>query len=310
MVVFSDYEAYCVMAKESNYAVAPGTITTFPGIMRNIQPKYPNNHTTNHAIGSRLPSSIKAGNFHPELDMTFEVINGHFFEYILGSVSGAGTTESPFEYEVGNTPPSATFEHADKYSASNNYMRLLGAIANSCKITGREKEDTLATMNWKGKTITKSTTFQTLTSPDVVPYSFYGANVHHPDDGSALTEIVGFDLDITAGVTKGEGVGQGRFSRARPGPLEFKLNVRPKLQNSYWYDMMLTGAGSATAPGASGPAAHDVKIALTNGDNYINIIAEDCVVDSANFNYEKAQQVEGEIPLIAKNVTVTEVDEN
>lgn len=308
MALFVDTSSYLTWAKEVTYGDDSGlAVTSRYGMMNSVKPDFANNLQYIRGIGAgRAPAQTKAGLYEPKLSCAFKMQNGAFLEHVLGAVSGAGTSISPYSYSASDTPPSLTLECAYNTPTTARTMRMLGSYVKTAKISCRVKEPVVASLDLIGKTTKKGSTYQTITSMTDGVYMFLNGLLESPT-GVAIAEVVSTDLTIDTGAEAQPEIGT-RFQPGKPKNFEFLGTLRPRIIDGYWMDMFLTGATSATSPSIGTPAAiANMRLKFTDGTRYIYLNYSNVRVNNWKGIGEQGNMAEQEIPIMAEGCTATEV---
>lgn len=280
-----------------------GDLTGFtPSITKNLFKRKGMNGvlpTTNATPTARDNQSLLPGTFDGSLSINMRPFDFTFMKYFFGTVSGAGTAASVFNY-----PQATASTDADKrnylkvpsFSMSSN-MRFdgtgdnvdqaynyTGSILDSVSITGNIGEPIKVALTVP---ISKVAINTTLEEPAALPssevYHFTGSSLELPT-GSAVSNIFEtFTLSMKNGSEKKWGLGDEFVKRIYIKSRDFNLNVTLTKEGREFFDDFLgdTLIGSVTLK-LSGDTNHETEIILVGckfdnpdeGQNYSEIVTE------------------------------------
>ncbi|MFA5407123.1 MAG: phage tail tube protein, partial [Candidatus Nanoarchaeia archaeon] len=196
MAIYPESGSYTVFGEESVYGTPPASVNSHFGLIQEVTPKISNNYKEYRGVGAGVgPARVDvAGLLNTGIPLTFNVFNGTFLKYALGSVSGSGTVGVPFSYTEANSLPSLTIEDAFNLD-TDQVLRFLGSIVSKCTITGRLGEPLSVNLDILSRDVTKNNTYQSITVPTTGLYLFTHGTYEVPTS-TAITEVQEFNITI------------------------------------------------------------------------------------------------------------------
>jgi len=303
MGTIPETEEYLVYGEEASYAVAPGTVNKQLGIIQRVRERIDNKYARYKGIGAGLEDREinVAGLLDCGVSGTFQVINATFFKYLLGSMSGSGTSGDPYSYTQSNTVNSLTLEKGYDLSTDES-PRWLGSIFKRATIRCVLGKVVEVDFEFQGKKPTNPHTFQTITVPSTQTYIFVNGTLEVPT-ATTLTEIqeITIIVDLVTNLHGGIGDRTGSVKvHGRKYTGSFKRNIvdRTSLEDAM-------GGADEIRSGTPAEVA-TLKLNLTDGSRYIYI-----VLSNLEFNWnsdsELGRATQEDVPFEARGCQVTEV---
>jgi len=304
MAIYPESGAYTVYGEETGgYGVAPGTVNSHLGLIQEVTPKITNNYREYRGVGSgRNPVRVEvAGLLDVGIPLTFQIWNGTFLKYVLGSVSGAGTAEDPYVYAEADTVPSLTIEDAYNMD-TDEVIRFLGSILGKTTITGRLGEPVSINAEIMSYDVTKSHTYQSITVPTTALYVFTHGTYEVPTS-TEISEVQEFSLAVDNKARRVGGIGS-RRGQVKVSTRSYSGSAKIWIHNGTQIEQAM-GDSSATSDDTPDPAG-TLRLNFTNGSKYLRI-----VLTNVYFDWTATKAMEREIeentPFTAMSCAATEV---
>jgi hypothetical protein len=249
-------DSYLLYGEETTFGTKSPAVNKIPGIVTSFTPQGTRNlqairgaiavlPEANDEVTARDAISQKRGLFEASCSVEFRPQNWRFMKYVLGSESGAGTGQDPYQYPQEDAEtladkkkylrlPSITISSNMLFDgtadAQDVALNLLGTKIDSCTIRAAVGEP--VNVSWNTISTDMSTgsteTGVALDSEDV--YHFTGSSVII--DGDTVENIIdNFTLTINNGVTRKHGLGDDRAKALPTGERQFQLQVQMTAEN-------------------------------------------------------------------------------
>lgn len=242
------------------------------------------------------------GTYDSQLTVNFEPINFAHLEAIMGTLSGNGSSGTPFTHTRAQKPPSFTLAENLINVEDDQVYRHSGAVCESWQMRGGENEAPAVSMQWKIKETEILDTLLTNTAlPAGDPYNFDGWTIEAPTN-TELTHIVkGWTLRIR------------RDLRWRYGPsvtaqsygfgfIYYEIDLEVASRDDFYAEKYLGGA----TIGAPTPFA-TMQIELTNGANrWVRFTYTGVYIDDRPQSIRIGEDVSETVTMSARTLTVTE----
>ncbi|MFH7835158.1 MAG: phage tail tube protein [Candidatus Aenigmatarchaeota archaeon] len=301
MAIYTDTNCYVVYGKETVYGTPPTNVDIFIGIPINSSLNMMNNLNSEYGIGyGRNVQGIWASLFDVSSTLTYKLTNGAFFEFMLGSKSGSGTTNDPYVYNISSLP-SFTLEYGFDLS-SDQAVRMLGCYVKSASIKCNVEETVNVDLNIVAKTASKSNTYQTLTAPSDELFYFTEGVVEI--NSTPVAEITGIVVNIDNGIQKASEIGS-RTSTQYAGNVSITGTLNMRLNDANYIEWLFGSTGGPTSTTPSPKT--DIKLKLTKGSKHIYITLTDVYSNDYKINLATKQLVTEQIGFSAKNISISEV---
>lgn len=290
--------------EEVTYGSAPGAVDQDFGIIRSASPRINNNIDTYHGIGAgRNATQAKAaGLLDTGINVSFLLLTGAPFEYILGAVSGSGTGGDPYIYAEADTVPSLTIEDGFNLS-TDQVLRYLGSVCKRAVIRCRLGEPVQIDMEFDSQKPTKSATLQSVTVPTTACYEFVHGTLELPT-ATTLAQVQEVEITIENGGGRYGGIGS-RFGTVYVGARKYTATAKIMLTDGTSIEDTM---GGASACSAGTPAKNaTMKLNLTDGSRYIYIVLTDVWSDSWEAPQELEKPIEETVSFKALSGEITEV---
>lgn len=163
---------------ESTYGTAVAATTALGGKVTDFSPTLTNNMITTRGLGEgRNVSEWLLGNFDVAFSITFEVADMTFFQYLIGQLTGAGTSDSDpkiltegTDFAAGNID-SFTMVVNKEDGSSDMEDTYTGCILNEVTLNGAEGATVTATVNGFAKSYSTDTAIANAYTPNTLtPY--------------------------------------------------------------------------------------------------------------------------------------------
>ncbi len=296
-------DTYVLYGEESSYAVAPTSYDKIFGIMQRFNASPRRNLIRVRGMKGKLPASnteptardvqhILKGRFEGTASVEFQPITFDFLKYVMGSVSGSGTTVEPYQY-----PQAEATSDADKkkylklpsISLISNYRfggsgdsadkawKYLGGMINSFRLGCRLNEVASVTLDVPYGDMKPTTSLATpVALPDIEPYYFVGASIEVPSGNAITNPIQDFELTITNNVEirYGQGSDTGKTGIIKERDISFTMTI--DAENSTFMDYFTGGSDSLAEP----TEIAEIVVKM-NGDIYHSLIIHllQCKID-------------------------------
>ncbi len=287
MAIYPSKDKYLVFGKETGgYGVAPGTVNSHFGLIQKATGRIKNNIQSYRGIGAGRNAAHRevGGLLDTGINMTFQVINGSFLEYVFGTKTGSGTAGDPYVYAEADTLSSLTIEDANNLS-TDQVLRFLGSVCKRMTIRCRLGEPVEVDMEFDSYDVSKSNTYQSINVPSTAIYHFVHGAFEVPS-GTTISEVQEITIVIDNKTKRYGGIGD-RKGVVEVTTREYSGTVKKWITDGTHMEDAMGGSASTSDDTPSGEAT--LQLDLTDGSRYIRI-----TLNNVDFDWEGNAELERE----------------
>lgn len=278
-----------------------GSISTFQVTKkRNLQMVYGTKDSTD---GGQQPRTTLKGKYEGTVSVTYKPVVWSAVKHILGSVSGAGTSASPFSYTHASKPASICIGDGMDDVSVDSQRHHKGCVCTSFTVRFQEGQAPTVTQEYQSADIGVSTTLDSVgTLASGSEYNFDGGSLELPT-GTVIPNIIeSGTLTITREPKMLFGLNETAQSYVL-GKTVYKLSLTMKRYND---DILTSFLGSATAL-SSLSSYSGVKLAFSNGaSKYVYFTFSTVTIDTHTDDETLNEAVGENVDFVAQGLTVTE----
>lgn len=279
-------DTYGLYAEESTFGTAVQPTTHFGSEQtirvsktRNLQVLY---GAYDGSVGGQQPRTTLAGLYASTISVNFNPINFSHLKYIMGAVSGNGTSGTPYSYTHTTKPVSLTIGHMINNGTTDSRRRHAGCVCRSYSLRAAEGQAPSVSMEFiSGSSPSASTTLDANASmPSGSEYNFDGGSLEAPD-GSLISNVID---SVTVTITREARLHYGLSQTAAAytyGRTVYKLSLTYKYKtDAHWTNFL----GSQTALTTLASYA-TVALKFTNGaSKYVDFVFTTVTADPHDDN--------------------------
>lgn len=305
--------SYLIYGEETTYGTAATLNKSFAGLITSFSPSSKNNLSKLRGFqdgtnNGRDVSHVLAQKFESSLSLEITPLSWAWLEYVLGSVSGAGTVASPFVYVGANTPTSISIGNEYNNVTTDRETTYLGCVINSVTIKAAVGEVATVSMEILAADLDKDSTLTAnVTLPSLNPFSFSGATLEIPNASAVANIIDSVEITITNNVEIKYGLGSRVGQKPNFKERDYSVKFTVKYLDESLVEKFL---GASSGPLATGTPAADATLAVrfeNAANHYVDFIfASGYIEDFAEGN-SLNEMITEDITYVAKSLTVNEV---
>jgi len=325
-------DQYVVFGEETTFATEPAALNKSFNFLQSFGSNLSRSLIKIKGISGNLPSAnteltsrdtqrIVRGKFEGSVNVSFNPVTFDFMKYVLGTVSGAGSVASPFNY-----PQATAATDSDKrnylkipsLSISTNYYfdgsgdavdkvwKMLGWKVGSCTVSGSVGEPCTVALDGAFADLKGSTTLDDpIALPTEDPYHFIDASFEYPT-GSPINNITeSFELSVTNELELLWGMGSDIAKESKEKGRDFSLKLNMTREGTAFMDDFM---GDATTLGIPTEIASITVKLQKDADRIINIICLQCKIGENPLQEDYPNVSKENIVITPKLVYITEVD--
>ena len=323
-------DSYLLFGEETTFGTEAGTIQSSFGLVQNFSPTPKRNLVKVRGMMGALPAAnttasqinvqqLLRGKFEGSMSVTFNPFNFAFMKYVLGTVSGAGTGASLYNYPRATASTDAeklSYSRLPSITLGTNYYfggtsnnvdkswRFPGAKVSECSISGTIGEPISVSLTMPfANMIGNTTLLAPVAHPALDVFHFTGASIEIPTATPVPEIFEAFTLNISTEMIQLYGLGADVMQQMKEGVRDHSLEVTLTAEGTTYINSFL---GSATVIGAPVEVG-TVKLTLVGGSNR-TVIAYllNCKIDMEDMANDYGQVIKEKITLIPKTVYFTE----
>lgn len=303
--------SYLNYGVESTYGTAATLNKNFGGLITSFSPSMKNNLSKLRGFqdgsnNGRDVSHVLAQKFEASLSLEMTPLNWYWLEYVLGSVSGAGSVASPFVYAGANTPSSLSIGHALNNVTTDREETYLGCVINSVTIKAAVGEPVTISMEILSGDIDKDASLTSAVAlPALTPFTFSGATIEIPN-ASAISNIIdSVEITITNNVEIKYGLGARIGKRPNFKERDYAVKFTVKYLDEALIEKFL---GASAGPIATTPAA-DATLAIrfqNSATHFVDFVFSSGYIEDFSEGNGLNEMITEDITYVAKSLSVTE----
>ena len=296
-------DSYIVYGKETTYGTATGTIGSACAYTQSFNPTIKNNVKPFRGFVSttsdgRAVDKYAAGQLEVSWDMDIIPNSFGFMEYVLGTSSYVGTTETT-TYEAAQKPRSFTMSHNIQNASTAREETYLGCVANSFSLKAAVGEAVSVSLSGLSSNVRYGATLDTnvaYSTDEVWTFQHGTLNV----DGDITNIIDSVELTIENNWETKYGLGSRLVKTAVPKERDISLKFTVKYLNDDVYSKLL-GAAKPTSTG-SPTAVSSTVLTFTNGNKTLTITLSDGYLEDFSETANLNELIVEDFTLICKSV--------
>lgn len=257
-----------VIAKETNFGVAPTTGFKWSGIVESFEPEENNNIDQRMSVGVRAPLMLRKGASEVDGSISVAVQNARLLAFALGKVASAGTatyTHTITPVKAGEELPSATVQnHNALLGLTRNYV---GGKVDSLTITASAEEAVTMETEFLFSHVEDTGITPAVVTAELENYfMFYEGAVKI--NNTAVSNVTEFELEINNNLERRFVLnGSDRPARIEEGNLELTASLTMDMIDRTTWDNFRAGDPIVVELMLQdvADADHSIKITLTGG---------------------------------------------
>ena len=302
-------QTYLLYGAESTYGTA-ATVDKGFGIVRSFKPSGTRNVSERYGMkGSgntgREGQKFTAGKYESSFSVDLDPQFWDWLEYVLGSVSGAGSSGDPYVYVAGVSPSSITVSNSLNNDTTDREEKYLGCMVSSMTLKASVGEPVSVTLDFISADMDKDATLPSNISSDTGEvYSFEGATLEVPNASAVSNIIDSIEITINTGAEIYYGLGSfvGQIGKAKK--LEYSIKCNLKYLDETFIEYFLGNSTDVATP----TAIASLGFKITNGaTKSVDFVFSNLEVQNFDEELEVNELVVEDITFKALSLTVTEV---
>lgn len=281
MVTYKGYNTNIRYAQETAFATG-GTIgTAIGGKVTNFSPSLNNTLTRTQGLGEGRNATVDLyGPFEATGTIEWEVADFAFLQFLIGDISGAGTTASPYVLsEAENIDYTAGGMYTFKMEATSEDNTTDDSdVYTGCHLTEgslnwAEGETLKATANFVAKTVTSSTTGTASYTADTQnPWHFWQCTLKYGDTPSAVAKVTSFSVTVNNNSQIYRALGSRLIEQPEFGVRTYDFTITVKMTDTIATTLRDDFYGQANTPiddpsTATPVLSKEIQIAMTEGSS-------------------------------------------
>ena len=302
-------DSYLIYGVETTYGTAATTIASVFGFVKSFKASETwglnKTYGSSGAAADRAPAQITSGTYENSLSVELEPLYWSWLEYVMGTVSGAGTAASPYVYVIAKNASSITLSHCIDNVTTDRESLYLGCMIKDVTIRASVGETVSVTLNIIGADVDKDSTLTTRVAlTDVAPFTFVDGSFELPD-GTAISNIIdSFEITISTGAKIRYGLGSAFGQIGYLSKVDYSVKVKFAYFDDTVYDLFLGGAAGAVAPTENANMA--LKFEKT-ANRTIDFVFTKATIGDFNVDGTLHEVIDEDISIESKSLIVTEV---
>lgn len=267
MEAVAGVDSYVLIGKQTAFGSEQSTCATHLGLIRSFRPRTSNTNQylrgfKGTTTGGRNVAKIIPSIVEHTVDIEMDVINGSFFEYVMGSASGSGTVT----YAEADQPPYFTMHRCivNPGSASTNRDEIwLDCVIDSVSLKCATNGAVTASLSIRASQRKYDTTVvSTAALPSVDLFNFVNSTISV--NGSSVSNIIdSCETSISNNHKMAGGLGSRFYRSIRAAERDYKSKFTVKYLDNV---LILAALGSATPTGTTQPTSN-TNITVVFGNN-------------------------------------------
>lgn len=299
MTTYHGFTTGVMYDEETSYGAGSTPATTIKGRLQTITINKNNNFLRTCGLGEgRNETFVGWGNFECTWSMEYHPGDFNFLQFLIGSLSGSGTTIAPYyleeetymDYTVGADSGLKSFGMnvgSESGSGTDDEDQLTGCVINTASFMLNVGEVMKVSLEGFAKTCSSDTTATDFTSDTTKPWIFAQGNFKW--NGSAVARILSATINVNNNYDPetGRELGSRFVEAAEPGLRKYDWTITVKMTDTIATTLRDHFYGQVDSPNTgidpSEPTLYDIVLDLKegalSGDRQAAIYLSDCSIN-------------------------------
>lgn len=300
----SGQDTYLLYGEETTPGTLASSLNKTFGLVKTFSPSI--NHNTikqrgfaGSTSGGREVAFQVRGKQDVSASVEFEPQHFEWLKYVMGTVSGSGTTGSPYVYTKGNSPTSISIANALNNVTTDRQEQYLGCYISNMSLKAAVGESLNVTLDIVGMNFSDTATLSSNVALNAsAGYTFIGGTIEIPNASLIPNVIDSIDLTINTNAEIKYGVGSAIGKFGVPKALDYQLKFTVAYLDDTLWDMIVAAGEQAT-----------LALKFTNGTNYVDFVFTGAFPTQISGNNSLNETVMEEYTFDCRSLSITEVHE-